>query len=230
MNISLIPRPLHKMDITREKRRAQFAGSDLYVVTTETLSNGRSDVDVLHAVIEGGGKVIQLRDKQSSKAVFYKKAGVFRTLTKEAGILLIINDHVDIALAVNADGVHLGQDDLPLAAARTIAPSLIIGRSTHSLEQALYEQREGADYVNVGPIFPTNTKEHSHVLGTRIIREAAECLTIPFSVMGGIKENNIADVIDAGARHIALVTAVTKADDMASAVQRLRTRILKNAR
>jgi thiamine-phosphate pyrophosphorylase len=216
------------MNTARKERVRLFTDSDLYVVTSQTLSNGRSDNDVLDAVINGGGKIIQLRDKVSTKAELYKKARSFRTLTATHGILLIINDHIDIALAVDADGVHLGQDDLPLQAARKIAPSLIIGRSTHSLEKALDEENNGADYVNLGPIFPTNTKTHACVLGTNIIRNAAKILSIPFSVMGGIKERNITEVVDAGARHIALVTAVTQAENMSATVKHLRTLILRD--
>ena len=142
------------------------------------------------------------------------------------GMLLIINDHVDIALAVEADGVHLGQEDLPLAAARAIAPDLLIGISTHSREEALKAQREGADYVNIGPIFPTRTKEGvKRFLGPEAIAGIAAGLEIPFTVMGGINGANIDQVLTQGARRVAVVTAVTMADDVAGTIVSLREKI-----
>ena len=141
-------------------------------------------------------------------------------------MLLIINDRVDIALAVDADGVHLGQEDLPLSAARRIAPELLIGISTHSREEALKAQGEGADYVNIGPIFPTRTKEGvTRFLGPEAIPGIAAGLEIPFTVMGGIGDANIEQVLAQGARRVAVVTAVTMADDMAGAVAALRETI-----
>jgi thiamine-phosphate pyrophosphorylase len=152
----------------------------------------------------------------------------FRKITADAGMLLMINDHVDIALAVGADGVHLGQDDLSLAAARTIAPDLLIGISTHSREEALRAQSEGADYVNIGPIFPTRTKEGiTRLLGPEAIPGIVAGLEIPFTVMGGITGANIDHVLAYGARRVAVVTAVTMADDMAGAVASLREKIRK---
>ena len=141
-------------------------------------------------------------------------------------MLLIINDRIDIALAVDADGVHLGQEDLPLSAARRIAPELLIGISTHSREEALKAQDEGADYVNIGPIFPTRTKEGvTRFLGPEAIPGIAAGLEIPFTVMGGIGGANIEQVLAQGARRVAVVTAVTMADDMAGAVAALRETI-----
>jgi len=213
------------MSATKAQRLARFPAADIYVVTCAPLSRGRSNDDVLEAVIAGGGRMIQLRDKDASPRELYAMAQRFRQRTREAGVLLIINDYLDVALAVDADGVHLGQDDLPLEAARRIAPDLIIGRSTHSLHQALDAQAGGADYINIGPIFPTGTKEHSAPLGPQAIRTIAPHLHIPFTVMGGINLANIDDVVAAGARRIAVVTAVTQADDMAAAVRALRARI-----
>ncbi|MCX7846649.1 MAG: thiamine phosphate synthase [bacterium] len=213
------------MTSKKAERLARFAAPDLYVVTCAPLSRGRSNDEVLEAVIAGGGRLIQLRDKEASPRAFYAMAQRFRERTRAAGVLLIINDHLDIALAVDADGVHLGQDDLPLEAARRLAPDLIIGRSTHSLEQALDAQAGGADYVNIGPIFATATKEHSAALGPEAIRTIAPHLHIPFTVMGGIKLDNIDEVVAAGARRVAVITAVTQADDMVAAVRALRARI-----
>jgi thiamine-phosphate pyrophosphorylase len=215
---------------THAERLALFQQVDLYVVTCEPLSAGRSDAEVLEAVIAGGGRIIQLRDKESSPRDFYAKAAAFRRRTLDAGLLLIINDYLDVALAVEADGVHLGQDDLPLAAARQLAPELIIGRSTHSRAQALEAQEQGASYVNIGPLFPTGTKNHAKPLGIQAVRDIAPELHIPFTVMGGIKRAHISELVEAGATRIAVVTAVTHADDMVAAVRTLRAAINNTVR
>ena len=212
--------------MNRESRREKFLQVDLYPVTCERLSAGRSNLDVLDAAIRGGAKIIQLREKELSTGDLYRMARAFRKATADAGMLLIINDRVDIALAVEADGVHLGQEDLPLSAARRIAPELLIGISTHSREEALQAQSEGADYVNIGPIFPTRTKEGvTRFLGPEAIAGIAGGLEIPFTVMGGIGSANIEKVVAAGAHRVAVVTAVTLADDMTGAVASLRETI-----
>lgn len=210
----------------RAERIRLFKEADLYPVTCERLSNGRSNLEVLEAAIRGGAKVIQLREKERGKGEIYRQALRFRERTAAAGMLLIINDHLDVALAVGADGVHLGQEDLPLPAARRIAPDLLLGASSHSRMEALRAQTEGADYVNIGPIFPTATKAGvARVLGPEAIGEIAPVLSVPFTVMGGIHGGNIDRVLAAGARRIVVVTAVTQAPDMAAAVAALRDRI-----
>lgn len=210
----------------RAIRRHRFLQTDLYPVTCERHSAGRSNLQVLDAAIRGGARIIQLREKECPAGELYRTALRFRQATAEAGMLLIINDHVDIALAVEADGVHLGQEDLPLAAARAIAPELLIGISTHSREEALKAQRDGADYVNIGPIFPTRTKEGIPAfLGPDAIPGIASGLEIPFTVMGGITGDNMDRVLARGARRVAVVTAVTLADDMVGAIVSLREKI-----
>jgi thiamine-phosphate pyrophosphorylase len=212
----------------RETRRRRFREVDLYPVTCERLSAGRSNLDLLEAAIRGGARIIQLREKELPVRDLYRMALAFRKISADAGMLLMIDDRVDIALAVGADGVHLGQDDLPLAAARAIAPELLIGISTHSREEALKAQDEGADYVNIGPIFPTRTKEGvRRPLGPEAIPEIAAGIEIPFTVMGGITGANIDQVLAQGARRVAVVTAVTMAGDVAGAVAALREQIRK---
>lgn len=214
------------MVTSREARMARFREIDLYPVTSEKLSAGRTNLEILRAIIEGGARIVQLRDKECSTRALLQMAERFRVETARAGVLLIINDRIDVALAVEADGVHLGQDDLPIAAARRIAPELIVGASTHSLEEALRAEREGADYVNIGPIFATQTKEGvSSFLGPKAIGEIAPSLSVPFTVMGGIKPSNLDRVLEQGARRIALVTAVTQAADVVEAVRSLCERI-----
>lgn len=210
----------------KQQRLKAFDKIDLYPVTDQGLSLGRTDLEVLEGLIAGGARIVQLREKHISKKDLYHLAQAFRQRTSQAGMLLIINDHLDIALACGADGVHLGQDDLPPAAAKELAPELIIGVSTHNLEEALEAQEQGADYVNIGPIFATQTKELSmKPLGSEAIEQIAPRLKIPFTVMGGINQNNIGQVLQAGARKIAVVTAVTKAGDIGLAVQELRKTI-----
>jgi thiamine-phosphate pyrophosphorylase len=199
---------------------------DLYPVTCEKLSAGRSNLEVLEGLIAGGAKVVQLRDKEASPGDLYKTAVIFREMTTKAGMLLIVNDYADIAMAVDADGVHLGQDDMPPEVVRSIAPDLLIGTSTHSLEQALTAQAAGADYINIGPIFPTGTKEVAvKVMGPEAVTEIGSRVDIPFTVMGGIKESNMDEVLERGARRLAVVTAVTEAEDIAETVRRMRKRI-----
>jgi thiamine-phosphate pyrophosphorylase len=212
--------------MNRDISKAKFQQVDVYPVTCEKLSAGRSNLEVLGGVVQGGAAIVQLREKEYSKKDFYHLALKFREITAVAGMLLIINDHVDVALAVEADGVHLGQEDLPLTAARKLAPELIIGASTHSLEEALRAQAEGADYINIGPIFPTRTKEGvKQFLGPEAIAAIRPKLQVPFTVMGGITGSNLDQVLASGARRVAMVTAITRAPDIAGAVRALKERI-----
>lgn len=210
----------------RQERKALFEQVDIYPVTCQRLSAGRTDLEVVDGIIRGGARIVQLREKEFSAREIYRLALELRKKTAEAGVLLIINNHVDIALAVDADGVHLGQDDLPVAAARKLAPELLIGASTHSVAEALQARDEGADYINIGPIFPTRTKEGIHsFLGPEAIPEISSRVRLPFTVMGGIKVGNMDQVLQKGARRIAMVTEITAAPDIAETVSSLRRKI-----
>lgn len=199
----------------RAERATRLRNADLYLVITSEFCAGRKVTEVLEAAGRAGVKLVQLREKSLDKRALYPLALQFRDLCNEFGIQMIMNDHVDLALACGADGVHLGQSDLPIEAARRIAPDLLIGRSTHSVQQALEAESEGADYVNLGPIYPTGTKQTPvHPLGLDIIKEAAPRLKIPFTVMGGIKERHIPELLAHGARIIAMVTEMTQAPDI----------------
>ena len=212
----------------RQARIRLFKEIDIYPVTCERLSQGRSNLEILKAVIHGGSKIIQLREKNYSKRDLYNLALKFREITTGAGVLLIINDHLDIALAAAADGVHLGQEDLPVQVARVLAPELLIGASTHCLEQALQAEKDGADYINIGPIFSTKTKQGvESVLGPEAIANISPRIKVPFTVMGGISEDNIDEVLAKGARRVAMVSAITKAADIAAKVKSLREKILR---
>lgn len=213
--------------MNRAERVERFKKIDIYPVTCQALSEGRTNLEVLEAALAGGAKIIQLREKLLDKKDLYELTLEFRKQTLNRQALLIINDHVDVALAAGADGVHLGQEDLPISAGREIAPDLILGASSHSLEEALQAEEEGADYVNIGPIFPTETKEGiTHFLGPDAIREIGPRLQVPFTTMGGIHRNNIRLVLEAGARHIAMVTGITRAQDITMRIEELRKIIL----
>ena len=207
-------------------RMARFQRSDLYVVITESFCAGRSSLDVLDEVLAAGVTLVQFREKDWNTLEMYARARAFRDRTRAAGALLIIDDRVDLALAVDADGVHLGEHDLPLRAARTIAPDLMLGASAHNLDEALRAQRDGASYVNIGPIFATQTKSLPiPALGPEALDGIAPHLNIPWTTMGGIKPENIHEVVSRGAKHVAVVTAVTAADDIKNAAKELRRRI-----
>ena len=201
-------------------RRFQQAG--LYLVTSQALSRGRSTLEIVDAALAGGVRLIQLREKEMPMPDFLRLATQIRARTASAKALLIINDRLDVALAVGADGVHLGQADFPIAPARRLAPDLIIGASTHSPAEAQAAEHAGASYINVGPLFPTQTKQISgEFLGLEGLSKIARHVTIPWTVMGGIKQKHIPDLLKAGARTIAVVTAVTAAADPAQAARNL---------
>ena len=217
------------MGAEHDQRMARFAQAGLYVVITEAFCAGRPGVDVLDACLDAGVRLVQFREKEGSTLSLFERARAFRERTAAAGALLIVDDRVDLALAVAADGVHLGQDDLPIAAARAIAPELILGSSSHNLQEALAAQAAGASYVNIGPIFDTQTKQvASGVIGLDAITTIAPHLRIPFTCMGGIKEHNAHEALERGARTLAVVTAVTAAPDPALAAQVLLQKIYEH--
>ena len=178
---------------------------------------------IVEAALEGGASVIQLRKKSMPIAEQYRLALALRILTREHEALLIINDHADLAIAADADGVHLGQDDLPPAAVRSLPgfEARLIGRSTHSFAQAQLAVHDGADYVAVGPVYPTPTKEGRPAVGTALVSRVAGIIDRPWVAVGGIELDNVATVVDAGAAAVAVVRAVYDAADPAEAARRL---------
>ena len=212
--------------MTHSERLARFDESDLYVVITEQFCAGRSSLAVLEETLRAGVTLVQLREKEMDDGPLFDLAIAFRKATRDAGALLILDDRLDVALAADADGVHLGQTDLPIASARRLAPDLIIGSSTHSLDEALAAQSAGASYVNIGPIFATQTKRvATGVAGPAMIDAIVPHLAIPWTTMGGIKLHNIDEVLQRGARHAAVITAVTAAHDVCAAAKELRDAI-----
>ena len=188
----------------------------LYVITGEEFHPDRDVVDVMEEAIQGGTDIIQLRDKTNSKKVVLEKAIKLRALTKKYSIPFIVNDHIDVALAVDADGIHLGQDDLPLETARKIiGPNKVIGISTHRIEEARAAEKGGADYIGAGPIFPTNSKSDVvDPVTTEYIKQVNAEISIPFVAIGGIKLHNVSDVLHAGAKRICVISEVVGSDDV----------------
>jgi thiamine-phosphate pyrophosphorylase len=210
------------------RRYRQFVDNvTIYPVSGERLAEGRSDEQWLDGVLKGGAAIVQLRDKDSTDRQLLEKARYFRRKTSEAGALFLMNDRVDIALLADADGIHLGQKDLPPAEVMRLAPDLIIGISCNSEEQARQlgtMEREGnlpVSYYNIGPIYPTRTKEGlAEFIGPEAIGLFSAHLSIPFTVMGGIKLEHVAELVAGGARKIAVVTALTRAPDIAAETER----------
>jgi len=188
----------------------------LYAITGEQFHPGRDMLTVMEEAILGGTDIVQLRDKKSSKRVVLEKARALRELTRKHGVQFIVNDHIDVALAVDADGIHLGQDDLPIAEARRIVgPGKMIGISTHRIEEAREAEREGADYIGVGPVFPTRSKEDVVApVTTSYVREVASEIRIPFVAIGGIKLHNAEEVLQAGATRICAISEIVGSSDV----------------
>lgn len=223
-------------DILRDLRRLDRRSkpklpTGIYALTSEPHSLGRSNLEVAEAILKAGVEVLQYREKKKKFGAMYAECLHLRKMTREAGALFIINDHVALAQAVGADGVHIGQDDLPLAVVRKLlGPEYIIGVSTHSPEQARAAVEGGADYIGVGPLFATQTKEDVCApVGLEYLDYVVENLDIPFVAIGGIKEHNLAEVVKHGAKTVALVTEIVGSPDIEGEVKKLRAIIEQNS-
>ena len=199
---------------TLNERIEAFRRTDVYPVVTSEFCAGRSPVDVAASLLAGGVRLLQIREKTMSDRAFLDLLRQVRELTWDYGALLIVDDRVDAALIAQADGVHLGQEDIPLPDSRRIAPDLLIGVSTHNAGEICRAQDEGCSYLNIGPVFPTRTKQLANAfLGLEQLRALVPLVRVPFSVMGGIKYEHLAELKSAGAGRIAAVTAFTQAPD-----------------
>ena len=196
----------------------------IYGLTAEKFSLGRSNPDVVRAMLDAGVRIVQYREKTKKMGAKYEECLQLRAMTREAGAAFIVNDDIDLALLVDADGVHVGQEDLPVAAVRSlVGEGRAIGLSTHSPDQARAAAAAGADYIGVGPIFATKTKEDVVApVGFDYLDWVAANISIPFVAIGGIKEHNITDVARHGARCCALVSELVGAPDIAAKVQAVR--------
>ena len=195
-------------------RRSRLARVILYVITGER-GGVEETARIAAGALAGGADVIQLRKKEMGRRDQLRLGFRLRELTAEHGALFIVNDHVDLAIACDADGVHLGQEDMDPAAARRRGgfEGRLIGRSTHSLEQALRAAELGVDYLGVGPVFATPTKPGRAPVGLRLVREVAGAVRIPFVAIGGIDQTNAASAFAAGAPAVAVVRAVWDAPE-----------------
>jgi thiamine-phosphate pyrophosphorylase len=193
----------------------------LYVVLDRTAARGRDLDDLLAAVIEGGCRMVQLREKEWPSGRVLPIARRLRDRCRRAGVTFVVNDRVDLALAVEADGVHLGQDDLPARAARRLLrPGMLLGVSTHGVDQARAASEDGADYVAAGSMFATATKADFQLVGPDFIRKLRPEIRVPLVGIGGITHDNVAEVVQAGADGVAVISAVCGAPDPAAATRR----------
>jgi len=194
----------------------------LYVITDAGLARGRSHQEVIEAAILGGATIVQYRAKDVSTRQMVTEAQVLRELTRHAGVPFIVNDRVDVALAVDADGVHIGQDDMPVALARKLIGDRLLGVSAHSLSEAVQAVQDGADYLGVGPVFATPTKpDAAPPIGIDGLTTIRRQISIPIVAIGGINQTNAAEVIRTGVNGIAVVSAVVAAADVTAAARQL---------
>ncbi|MCX7746733.1 MAG: thiamine phosphate synthase [Clostridia bacterium] len=201
--------------------------SDLYCLTAEEYSNGRSNIEIVKAMINAGVKIIQYREKEKKLQDKYRECLKIRELTANHGVTFIVNDDVDIAMLVKADGVHIGQDDLPVEKVRElVGEDMIIGVSTHSSKQAEEAVRRGADYIGVGPIYRTFTKKDvCEPVGLQYLEYAVKNVKIPFVAIGGIKEHNLFEVKSRGAKCIAMVTEIVGAQNVEEKIESIREKL-----
>jgi len=206
--------------VSRRDKIKQITG--LYVILDRQFLAGGDELDIAGQIIQGGARVIQLRDKQSNKGELLLVAQKLKELCSQADVLFIINDYLDLAAAVDADGLHIGQGDLPLPVVRRELPvDKIVGCSVTTVSQATKAQNEGADYIAVGSIFPTTTKKGATVVGVDTLKELKRMVLTPLVAIGGINQNNVGEVVSAGADAIAVISAVLGEKDVKGAVQKL---------
>ncbi|ABR47453.1 thiamine-phosphate pyrophosphorylase [Alkaliphilus metalliredigens QYMF] len=181
----------------------------LYLVTDRSLLNGKDLMESIEAAIKGGVSIVQLREKQATSAVFYETALALKKLTDQYQIPLIINDRLDIALAVDAAGLHIGPDDLPIKKARELlGPHKTLGYSAATLAEALEAESLGANYLGVGALFPTKTKKDTESVSLQLLQKIKSSVSIPIVGIGGISQGNASQVIQSGADGIAVVSAI----------------------
>ncbi|MFC2001278.1 thiamine phosphate synthase [Chloroflexota bacterium] len=210
--------------LLRQDKTSRLPG--LYVIIDTQALKGRRHVEAASQAIGGGATTIQLRDKVSSKKKLLPIARQLRDLCGEQDILFIVNDYLDLALAVDADGLHLGQDDLPLKVARRLLPmDKVLGGSVCTVEQATAAQSEGADYIAINSMYPTASKEDVEVVGLEGLRQVRQAITLPLVALGGINKENVTEVLAAGADSVAVISAVLGAEDIEEATRQLTGRI-----
>ncbi len=201
--------------MSKDELRKRFDQSRLYCFSPGRLCRDRDPLSIVEAQIRGGADVIQLREKGRSKKEILEIGFKVRDITRKNDVLFIVNDDLDIALILDADGLHLGQDDIPIEYARPFMKDKLIGISTHSIEQAKEAIKKGADYIGFGPIFETKTKEKKErVVGPNPISILKQICPIPYVAIGGIGLNNLPAVIKAGCNRVAIISDIINAPDI----------------
>lgn len=197
----------------------------IYGILGEKFSLGRSNIETARLMVDAGIDVLQYREKLTDKSLkeIYTECQAIREITRDAGVPFIINDYADIALMVKADGIHQGQDDLPVKELRQIAPQMLIGCSSHAPKQAKKAIEDGADYIGVGPIYTTQTKvDVCDAVGLEYLEYVSQNVDIPFVAIGGIKRNNLPDVLERGAKTVCLVTEILGAQNIGKRIAEIR--------
>lgn len=203
----------------------------LYAILDPEQIKGRAAAEVLDQILRAGAKVLQLRCKALPASEFLDLARAARSATAHHGCRLIVNDRIDIAMACGADGVHLGQDDLPLQAGRKLLGGKLIGISTHDIEQARQAERDGADYIGFGPMFGTQTKETGYgARGIEMLGQVRAAVTIPIVAIGGVNETNVSQVWRAGANSAAIISYILGAADIGAKIARLASAAAQTAK
>ena len=199
----------------------------LYLVTDAGLSRGRSHQSIVESAIRGGVTIVQYREKDASTRLMIQEAEEILRLCRAAGVPFIVNDRIDVALAVDADGAHVGQDDMPASTARRLlGPGKILGVSAGSAEEARKAVADGADYIGASPVFSTPTKlDAPPPLGIEGLRMMTRAMKVPVVAIGGINSTNAAAMIEAGAAGVAVVSAIVAADDVEAAARALRAAV-----
>ena len=198
--------------------------SGLYVIVDPDACRGRDALDIARLALEGGASMLQWRDKRREEGAQFTEARALQELCAEHGTLLIVNDHTDLALAAGADGVHVGQGDLPVEEVRRIVPAaFIVGASTNNVAEALAAEAAGASYIAIGSIYPTRSKEpeRTRAASPERLSEAKAAVGVPVVAIGGINASNIGEVVRAGADAVAVISAVCGADDVTAAAREL---------
>jgi thiamine-phosphate pyrophosphorylase len=196
----------------------------LYAILDPEQTKDRAPEAVLRELLEGGAAILQLRVKTMAPSDFFQLAQRARAETRTHGCKLIVNDRVDIALACHADGVHLGQEDLPLLVGRKLMAAKLVGISTHDIEQAQEAERNGADYIGFGPMFGTTTKHTGYAArGVDMLRKIRAAVKLPIVAIGGINEQNVRQVWQAGADSAAIISDILGAEDIVAKTRRIRS-------
>lgn len=209
------------------KRLHDFSDVYLYVVTQPPRA-GQSYSDMVSAACAGGADVVQLRDKTLSSRELFRLAKDLQEICDKTGTLFILNDRVDVALAADVDGVHVGQEDLPVRVVREMmGHKKLIGCSTHSTAQALAAVGDGADYISCGPLFATPTKPDYSPVGLALVKEYRQLIRVPFVAIGGIDATNVAQAMAAGADRVAVVRAISGAADVEKAARSMKDLVLR---